>query len=122
MRALLLCGVALGWTAVPAQADVKSYCEAYARNQADARLSGGGVLGSETKLTLAEWEERKTLALADCLALYTPKTKVEPATAEPETIPAKPEPKKVTAKSGAQAKSADDPWKSFDNPGFPVSR
>lgn len=92
MRKLMFVGLCLTSLAVPAQADVRSYCEAYARNQADVRLSGSAILGAKSKLTPEEWEERKTLALADCLALYTP----EP---EAKTVMAKPEP--VTAKKPA---------------------
>ncbi len=88
-----LLGVAL---VAPAQADVRSYCEAYARHQADVRLSGNAVLGGKPKLTPEEWEERKTLALADCLTLYTPEAQVETsALTEPET-PAPEKPKTTT--------------------------
>ncbi|MBC8038720.1 MAG: BA14K family protein [Rhizobiales bacterium] len=75
---------------VPAQADVRSYCEAYARDQADAHLSGGAILGAKPKPTAEEREERNMLAMGDCLALYTPKLRIEPVTAKPETITVKP--------------------------------
>ncbi len=84
MRALtflVLCGLMLA-APVPAHADVRSYCEAYARDQADHRLSGGAILGAPSNLTAAEKKERNTLALADCLTLYTPKLRIEPVTAE----------------------------------------
>jgi len=88
-----LFGVAL---IAPAQADVRSYCEAYARHQADVRLSGNAILGAKPKLTPEEWEERKTLALADCLTLYTPEEQVEAtALTEPEA-PALEKPKTTT--------------------------
>ncbi len=86
---LSLCGVAFAWAACPAQADVLSYCEAYARSQAEMHLSGSAVLGSKPKLTPAEREKRKMLALADCLRLYTPRSNIETAKTtrdEPETI------------------------------------
>lgn len=146
MRAsLLLWGVALGWTAVPAHADLQTYCEAYARDQAGARLSGSAILGEQSRLAAAERETRKKLALADCLALYTPMVKIEPVTAMPETVkadpmeaapekpPARAKPKTVASAkqrpSGmpklkpktVTAKAADDPWESFDNP-LTVSR
>ena len=92
-------GLCLTSLAVPAQADVRSYCEAYARNQADVRLSGSAILGAKSKLTPEEWEERKTLALADCLALYTPEAAIETtAMAKPEAEPVKAKPKTATAK------------------------
>jgi len=100
-----LFGVAL---TVPAQADVRSYCEAYARNQADARLSGSAILGAKPKLTPEEWEERKTLALTDCLTLYTPDAAVETtAIAEPEpTLKAKRKTVAVKAKPKTAAVKA----------------
>lgn len=133
MRPLIfisLCGVALSWAAVPAQADVQSYCEAYARDQADERLSGGAILGAKPKLTAAEWKERQKLAMADCLTLYTPQPRIEPVTAtperlteEPEPVPAKritivplkqkptvtPKPKQKAATPAQKKKSTDDP-------------
>ena len=93
-----LFGVAL---AVPAQADVRSYCEAYARHQADVRLSGNAILGAKPKLTPEEWEERKTLALADCLTLYTPGAQVETTALTETEAPAPQKPKATTkAKKG----------------------
>ena len=85
-----VCGVALAWAATLSQADVRSYCEAYARDQADGSLSGGAILGANIKLAPKDWAERKTLALADCLTLYALESMVEPVTAEPETVSAKP--------------------------------
>jgi len=83
--------------AVPAQADVRSYCEAYARNQADVRLSGSAILGAKSELSSGAWEERKTLALADCLTLYTAETP-KPVV---EAVKAKPKPRTVRAKRRA---------------------
>lgn len=89
MRKLVIIGLYVTALAAPAQADVRSYCEAYARNQADTRLSGGAILGAKSKLTPEEWEERKTLALADCLALYTPEPEAETAMAKPKPVTAR---------------------------------
>ncbi|MBC8035652.1 MAG: BA14K family protein [Rhizobiales bacterium] len=91
-----LCGMALAWAAIPAEADVRSYCEAYARNQADTRLTGSAILGAKVKLAPEEWEERKSLALTDCLALYTSEAGVETVAAEPEKVRAA-KPKKARA-------------------------
>jgi len=90
-----LCGVAFAGAAIPAKADVLSYCEAYARNQADMHLSGSAVLGSQPKLAAIEQEKRKTLALADCLTLYAPKPVIEAVKEQPEP---QPEPVIVRAK------------------------
>ncbi len=92
MRVLAAVGfifLALAW-AVPAKADVQTYCEAYARNQADAHLSGSAVFGSEPELAAEEREKRKTLAFTDCLALYAPKPAVEAAPEEALTVTAEP--------------------------------
>ncbi len=98
-----LVGLALVWATGPAQADVRSYCEAYARDQADHRLSGAAIFGAEPAVTPEEWEERKTLALADCLTLYTAKTEIETVAAEPEeTVAAKP--KAIEPKPTVKAK------------------
>ena len=136
MRALAflsLCGLALR-AAAPAQADVQSYCEAYARDQADARLSGGAILGAQSSLAAAEREELKTLALADCLVLYAPKLKIEPVTVEAPIVniarkrpitAVQPKPlmrAKPKTTAPAKQKAVNDPWKSFDDPGLPVSR
>ena len=92
-----LCVTAL---AVPAQADVRSYCEAYARNQADTRLTGSAILGAAAAAPSPEERKaRNTLALADCLALYTPEAAIETtAMAKPEAEPVKAKPKTATAK------------------------
>jgi hypothetical protein len=81
-----VCGAALAVAAIPAQADVRSYCEAYARNQADTRLTGSAILGAAAAPSPEERKTRNTLALADCMALYTPKSE-----ADTETVMAKPE-------------------------------
>jgi hypothetical protein len=93
VRMMCFAGAALALVAIPAKADVRSYCEAYARDQADTRLSGSAILGDKSKPSPQEWEERKTLALADCLTLYTPaaKAEVKDVAAQPEPEPAKPE-------------------------------
>jgi len=85
-----LCSLALTIATLPAQADVQSYCEAYARGQADVHLPGSAILGSQPNPMATELKERETLALADCLALYTPRSRIEPATAEPEADAASP--------------------------------
>lgn len=79
-----LCVMALACAAIPAKADVRSYCEAYARNQADTRLAGSAILGAKLKPSPEAWKARNARALADCQALYTPKP-----VAEPESVPAK---------------------------------
>lgn len=93
MRVILvgLCGVALAWTTLPVKADVLSYCEAYARNQADKHLSGSAVLGSKPQPTAAQREKRKMLALADCLMLYAPKPDTKTVETKPELQPEKAE-------------------------------
>lgn len=108
MKTLMIMGLFGVALAIPAQADVRSYCEAYARNQADVRLSGSAILGAKPKLTPEEWEERKTLALADCLTLYTTDAASETvAVAEPEpTVTAKPKATAVKAKPKAAAVKA----------------
>ncbi len=85
-----LCGLVFAWTGVPAKADVRSYCEAYARNQADVHLSGSAILGFNLEAAPAEQENRKTLALADCLALYIPMVPIEPSATQPETAATNP--------------------------------
>ena len=84
-----LCGAALAVAAIPAQADVRSYCEAYARNQADTRLTGSAILGAAAAPSPEERKARNTLALADCMALYTPKSEAETAMAKPESVTAR---------------------------------
>ncbi|HUR43568.1 MAG TPA: BA14K family protein [Aestuariivirga sp.] len=104
MRMLIFTGLCATALVLPAQADVRSYCEAYARDQADTRLSGSAILGARSKPSPQEWEERKTLALADCLTLYTPKSGTETVVAaEPETesVAAEPEAKPVPVKPKA---------------------
>ena len=75
MRGIRLLAIAGAMVCVlaPARADVKSYCEAYARNEANVRLTGGAILGASVKPTPEEWAARNQLALAECLARYEPK-------------------------------------------------
>lgn len=86
------CFVALAWAAVPAKADVQTYCEAYARNQAHAHLSGSAVLGFQPELTADNREKRKAVAFADCLTLYKAKPNIEAAPEEAQTVTADPIP------------------------------
>ena len=75
MRGIRLLAIAGAIVCVlaPARADVKSYCVAYARNEANIRLTGSAILGASVKPTPEEWAARNKLALAECLARYEPK-------------------------------------------------
>ena len=72
IRLLAIAGAILCVLA-PAHADVKSYCEAHARNEANVRLTGSAILGPSVKPTPEEWAASNKLALAECLARYEPK-------------------------------------------------
>ena len=72
IRLLAIAG-AMVCVVVSARADVKSYCVAYARNEANVRLTGSAILGPSVKPTPEEWAARNKLALAECLARYEPK-------------------------------------------------
>lgn len=75
MREIRLLAIAGAMVCVlaPARAGVKSYCEAYARNEANVRLTGSAILGASVKPTPEQWAARNQLALAECLARYEPK-------------------------------------------------
>jgi hypothetical protein len=68
----MLCGM------TPALADVNSYCEAYARDQADAHLTGGAILGTAMVLSPEERDASGKQILAECLALYEPEQQPRP--------------------------------------------
>ena len=56
---------------VGAKADVRTYCEAYARDAATAQLSGSAILtGVRTPVSPEHWAAANGAALADCLAAY----------------------------------------------------
>jgi hypothetical protein len=113
-----------------AHADVRSYCAAFARDEADRALNGSAILNPKTAkpLSAEDWKVRNQNALADCLALYGEATATEtPAAAKPETVkPAAAKPasktKVATAKTtttkptGASATAlvpGSDAWKDF---------
>jgi hypothetical protein len=82
MRGTILCllaGAAL-CGATSAMADPRSYCEAYARDAATARLSGSSILtGLRQQVAPAAWQQAYDVALADCLASHA----ARPADARP---------------------------------------
>ena len=70
---LVLAACAL-WFASPASADVRTYCEAYARDVANGRVSGGEILNGKIAGTMPEtspkWTEVNGNALAGCMTQY----------------------------------------------------
>jgi len=82
----------IGFAVVPASADVKTYCQAYARDQANHRLTGNALLnGGAPKMTPEEWGDANSRAMADCMALYEAKAEKQP---EQQAAPPPPEPPK----------------------------
>ena len=113
-----------------AHADVRSYCAAFARDEADQALNGTAILNPKTAKPLSDkdWKARNQNAFADCLALYGEATGTEtPTAAKPATVKpaaAKPPSKtKVTTSkttttkpTGASASAlvpGSDAWKDF---------
>lgn len=121
---LVLAACAL-WLASPASADVRSYCEVYARDVANGRVSGGEILNGKIAGTMPEtspkWTEVNGKALAGCMTQYgesadSPETDVA---AVEETAP--PTKKKKPAARGtlvpgskAWADYCDKKYASFD--------
>ncbi len=128
MRSLSLLVFAL-WLAVPASADVRTYCEAYARDVANGRVSGGEILNGKIAGTMPEtsprWTEVNGKAMAGCMAQYG-ESADNSATAEVasvEATPPPPPPKKqktaanaVTLVPGSKAWNdyCDKKYSSFD--------
>lgn len=114
------------WLAVPASADVRGYCESYARDVANGRVSGGEILNGKIAGTMPEtspkWTEVNAKALAGCMTQYgeSVDTPNPPAVASAE-VPA-PAPRKKTAAakgtlvpgSKAWADYCDKKYASFD--------
>jgi hypothetical protein len=113
-----------------AHADARSYCAAFARDEADQALNGSAILNptAAKPLSAEDWKARNRNAFVDCLALYGEATGTEtPTAAKPATVKpaaAKPASKtKVTTKkttttkaTGASATAlvpGSDAWKDF---------
>jgi hypothetical protein len=84
MRGMILtCLVVVSFTgSLPAHADVNSYCEAFARGEADLHLSGGAIFGEAVPVLPTAWQRSHDLAFADCLAQYGSKA-ANPVAAAP---------------------------------------
>lgn len=96
----LLCGV------TAAAADVKSYCTAFARDEADAAIVNGEIPGTTAADTAKseEWTARDGKAMDACLALYgqaTPESDTAAADVAAVPDPA-PLPTKTKAKTRAK--------------------
>ena len=113
-----------------AHADVRSYCAAFARDEADQALNGSAILNPKTAkpLSAEDWKIRNQNALADCLALYGEGAEPEtPVAAKPATVkPAAAKPtsntkvttsKTTTTKPSSASATAlvpgSDAWKDF---------
>jgi outer membrane biosynthesis protein TonB len=90
---------ALAFT-LPAQADIKDYCAAYARDFADMQAQ-----------KREDWQRRYDNAETACNTRYTPKaTQVRVATPKPKRVPTKtvePKPEKVTKPKPVEKKAAE---------------
>ena len=102
LKSFSLAAVCSCLLASAAQADVRTYCNAYARDAANGRVSGGEILGGKiagtTPETSASWIETNGKALADCLAQYGEGAAVLQSETAPE---APPKPKPVARKKPA---------------------
>lgn len=122
---LVLAACAL-WLASPASADVRSYCEAYARDVANGRVSGGEILNGKIAGTMPEtspkWTEVNGKALAGCMTQYgeSVDAPAETDVASAEEPPPPPKKKKTAARgtltpgSKAWADYCDKKYASFD--------
>lgn len=107
MRGLLpVSVVALLCVCCPARADVQSYCQAYARDQANGLLSGSAILGGEAQISQEEWANANSRALQDCVGLYEVKVEPKPAPAPAEVKPVKKPPRPINKKSVTVAASS----------------
>ncbi len=87
--------------ASPSEASMRSYCAAFARDQAESSITAGSIL-STARPRQPELTERRHLAeraFANCLALYAPKTAEPPPEAEATASP------EITATTEAAAPS-----------------
>lgn len=96
--------VALVWVSLPVQADVQSYCQAYARDHANGLLSGSAILGGAAIISQQEWAGANSRALQDCVALY--EVKAQPKPAAPEVKPVKKPVRPINKKSVTVAASS----------------
>jgi BA14K-like protein len=82
----IILAAAVGFSAVPARADVQAYCRSYARDQANGHLTGSALLGGSAKISQEEWAAANAQALSDCKAQYDVKqaTTPEPEAPAPE--------------------------------------
>jgi hypothetical protein len=106
MRGMLLPSVAVAVLScsAAAHADAKSYCEAYARDAATARLTGSAIItGVRTPVSPEQWAAANAQVLADCLREYG----ASPTTDAPT--------RRVVASTTAVAATAGDP-----KPGTPA--
>jgi hypothetical protein len=53
-----------------ARADVMTYCEAFAKSEADHYLPGSAIVGKVGPVNPEDWQKSHDNALADCLAQY----------------------------------------------------
>ncbi len=94
------------WLALPASADVRTYCDAYARDVANGRVSGGEILNGKIAGTMPEtspgWIEVNGKALAGCMTQYGESADIpaEPDVASAEEPPPAPKKKKTAAAKG----------------------
>lgn len=100
-------------SASPSDAGVRNYCAAYARDQAEARITPGSIL-STVRPRQPEADERRQfaeLAFANCLALYAPRTAEPPdgtdGTASTESPPSETEAPSQTVSADGTQKKAD---------------
>lgn len=103
---VVLSAVMISAMAGEAVADVKGYCRAYARNEANVHLAGRAVLdlNDATEMSRQDWSQWNKQAFADCMAQYEPEqvaeTPAEVPVEAPPVVPAQPAPSQ-----GKKAKS-----------------
>lgn len=107
MRTLYVLCVSVGCLAgLPAaRADVRSYCEAYARSQADGYLNGSAILNPSAAPGEKDWEIGKNLALAGCLAQYEAAPE-QPQPQQEEPVVAEKPPQQTVTRAEIPAKPA----------------
>ena len=121
LHPLFLAACAL-WLALPASADVRGYCEAYARDVANGRVSGGEILNGKIAGTMPEtspkWTEVNGKALAGCMTQYgekvdTPETEVAEVTEVAAVETSAPPPKKKKPAARASLAPGSKAWADY---------
>jgi hypothetical protein len=98
-----------------AHADAKSYCEAYARDAATARLSGSAIItGVRGPISPEQWAAARDQIQASCLDSYAPQSAAPPV----RKSPAPPKPHIATisvspSQAGPDLKPGSAAWKDY---------